>query len=182
MNKVLLLLFALFSANATAAINKWVDQSGQVHYSDQPPPANAKKAQTLPPVVTPEAAPPEKSGEIPATKAGEAPAKAGEAPAKPGEAPAATAPAAPKTPADREAELKKAKQAKEEAAKKAAQEQAVAEANKANCESAQRNLRTLQAGGRIAEIDANGQRYYLTEQDRQQRITKAQQDIATYCK
>ncbi len=169
MKKILLLLLTLLSANALAAINKWVDEHGQVHYSDQPPPANVK-AQKVIPALGPEATQPAKATGTP-----------------PASAPAATttaasAPAAAKTAAERDAELKKAKQAKEEAAKKAAQEQAIADTYKANCENAQRNLRMLQSGMRIAEIDTNGQRYYLSDAQRQERITKAQQDIATYCK
>ncbi|HET7831496.1 MAG TPA: DUF4124 domain-containing protein [Gallionella sp.] len=169
MKKVLLLLFTLLSASALAAINKWVDEHGQVHYSDQPPPANVK-AQKVVPALGPEATQPAKTTGTPAASA---PATT---------TTAASAPAATKTAAERDAELKKAKQAKEEAAKKAAQEQAIADTYKANCENAQRNLRALQSGMRIAEIDANGQRYYLSDQERKQRIDKTQQDIATYCK
>lgn len=40
MGKFLLILSLLASTNAFAAINKWVDDQGRVHYSDQPPPAN----------------------------------------------------------------------------------------------------------------------------------------------
>ncbi|MFY9261147.1 MAG: DUF4124 domain-containing protein [Gallionella sp.] len=29
--------------NTFAALNKWVDEKGKVHYSDQPPPANVQK-------------------------------------------------------------------------------------------------------------------------------------------
>ncbi|MGO8755075.1 MAG: DUF4124 domain-containing protein [Gallionellaceae bacterium] len=36
----------LFGINAHAALNKWVDPSGQVHYSDEPAPTNAN-AQTV---------------------------------------------------------------------------------------------------------------------------------------
>ena len=95
---------------------------------------------------------------------------------------AASAPAAPKTTAEREAELKKAQQAKKEAADKAAKEQARIEAEKANCAAAQQNLRVLQEGMRMVEIDAKGERSYLDDEQRRQRIEKAQQDIKTYCK
>lgn len=36
----------LFGVNAHAALNKWVDANGQVHYSDEPAPTNAN-AQTV---------------------------------------------------------------------------------------------------------------------------------------
>src|SRR5450756_2102569 len=46
MSKFLLILLMLASTNTFAAISKWVDAQGQVHYSDQPPPPEAK-AETL---------------------------------------------------------------------------------------------------------------------------------------
>jgi len=157
MKKFLLILLVLASANAFAGLSKWVDADGKVHYSDQPPPANVK-AKTL--RVTSDAA----------------------APASAGGAAAASAPAAPKTVAEREAELKKAQQAKKEAADRVAQEQARIDAEKANCAAAQQQLRILQEGMRMMDVDANGERYYLNDEQRQQRIEKAQQDIKAFCK
>ncbi len=156
MKTYLTLFLLLCSMNSYAALNKWVDKNGDVHYSDQPPPANVK-AQTLRPI----------GSAVPAAKPSQS---------------AASAPAAAKTVAEREAELKKAQQAKKEAADKAAQEQAQKEANKTNCAAAQQNLRTLQEGTRMVEIDANGERSYLDDAQRQQRTVKAQQDISAFCK
>lgn len=157
MKKFLLILLMLASTTAFAALSKWVDADGKVHYSDQPPPANVK-AKIL--RVTPEAA----------------------APVSASGAAAASAPVAPKTIAEREAELKKAQQAKKEAADKAAQEQARVDAVKADCAAVQQNLRALQEGMRMVEIDAKGERSYLDDEQRRQRIEKAQQDIKAYCK
>lgn len=157
MSKFLLILLMLSSANAFAAISKWVDAQGQVHYSDQPPPPEAK-AETL------------------------RSASGNEGTAGTSGVTAASAPAAPKTIAEREAELRKAQQAKKEAADKAAQKQAATDAVKANCATAQQNLRTLQAGVRMVEIDANGERSYIDDTQRQQRIEKAQQEISNLCK
>lgn len=154
MKNYLLFLLMLSSASAFAGLNKWVDESGKVHYSDQPPPANVK-AKTLRPT----------SGMTAASGVA-----------------AASAPAAPKTVAEREAELKKARQSKKEASDKAAKEQAAAETAKANCAAAQQNLRTLQSGVRMMEIGAGGERSYLGDEQRQQRIAKAQQDVGDFCK
>ena len=151
-NYLLLLLLVLSSAPAFAALNKWVDQNGNVQYSDQPPPANVK-AKTL------------RSGN--STQLPPA---------------AASAPAAAKTYIERDAELKKAQQAKKDAADKATQEQAQTETKKANCATAQQNLRALQEGVRMVEIDANGERSYLDDAQRQQRTTKAQQNVSDWCK
>lgn len=46
MKRCLPIFLLLLSINAHAALNKWVDDEGTVHYSDQSPPPNVK-AQTL---------------------------------------------------------------------------------------------------------------------------------------
>lgn len=152
MKTCLLILLMLSSTNTFAALNKWVDTNGKVHYSDQPPPANVK-AKTLR-----------------STPAAKEPAKAD------------NAPAAPKTIAEREAEWKKDQQSKKETAEKTAQEQAEAGEKKENCAAAQQSLKMLQYGARLSEIDANGERYYLSDEQRQQRIAKAQQAVSNWCR
>lgn len=150
MNRFLLILLALASANAFAEINKWVDEHGQVHYSDQPPPSDIQ-VKTL-----------RTSGENP-DSAGSGTAEA-------------------KTFVEREAELKKEKAEQQSAADKAAEKKAAQDTLKANCLSAQENLRSLQSGARIMQIDANGQRSYLNDTQLQQRIENAQQNVSRYCK
>lgn len=157
MKKYLFILLMLSSTHAVADLSKWVDANGKVHYSDLPPPASVK-AQTLRST----------SGTPPLTSA------SGVA--------ASSTPSAAKTYAEREAELKKAQKAKKDAADKAAQEQAKKDADSANCAAAQQNLRTLQDGIRIVEFGANGERSYMSDEQRQQRIAKAQQNISTSCK
>lgn len=157
MKNLLLILLTLASASSFAGLNKWVDANGKVHYSDQPPPANVKAT-------------------VLRSTSGVAD------PAATGDAAASSAPAAPKTIAEREAELRKAQQAQKEAAGSAAQKQAEAEANKENCSAARKNLSLLQEGMRMMEIDDKGERFYLNDEQRQQRIAKAQQAISTYCK
>lgn len=46
MKRCLPIFLLLLSVSAHGALNKWVDTEGKVHYSDQPPPPNAK-IQTL---------------------------------------------------------------------------------------------------------------------------------------
>lgn len=163
MNKYLLIFLMLAGANAFGAVNKWVDSKDRVHYSDQPPPPDAKAS-----------SPAKTKTPLPASDSEDSAGKSGTVPA--------SAPAAPKTIAEREAELKKSQQAKKEAADKAAQKQANEEVVKANCAVAQQNLRALQDGARMVEIDASGERSYLDDNQRQQRTAKAQQDISAYCK
>lgn len=157
MKKFLLVLLTLASANVFADLKKWTDADGKVHYSDQPPPANVK-AKTL--RTTPV------SGSL-MSASGVA---------------AASAPAAPKTIAEAEMEYKKAQQAKKETAEKAAQEQAKADAIKAQCDAAQQNLQALESGMRLQVLNANGERAYMDDSQRQQNLAKAKQDVSTYCK
>jgi hypothetical protein len=151
MSKTLLILLMLACANSFAAVSKWVDSQGQVHYSDEPPPAEVK-SETLRPTSETEGTAATKTPEM------------------------------PKTIAERAADLKKAQQAKKEAAEKAAQSQAAADAIKANCDNAQQNLKALQSGMRMVEVNAKGENVYIDDKVRQQRLEKSQQDISRYCK
>lgn len=151
MNKYLFFLLVLACTNTFAAISKWVDSDGQVHYSDQAPPSDVQ---------------PKTLRSADDTQASQD----------------ASSVAAPKTLAEREAELKKNEIAKKAAADKAVQQQAAAAAQQANCANAQQNLSTLQSGIRIMETDADGQPGYMDDNQRAQRAAKAQNDISTYCK
>lgn len=134
------LLALLLTLPATAELNKWIDEYGNVIYSDMPPPA-AVKAETL------HSSPP---------------------PAEP---------VAPKAAVSDD---------KAEAAKQAPSRAAVEAENRriaqANCAAAQQNLRTLQSGMRMAEVNEAGEMVYLDDAQRGQRIEKANQDIAEWCK
>lgn len=151
MNKYLVVFLMLACTNSFAAISKWVDSDGQVHYSDQPPPPDVRQ-KTL------------------RTEYGTEDSQS------------ASSAAAPKTLAEREAELKKSALAKKEAAEKDSQKQAAAAVQQANCANAQQNLKTLQSGIRIMATDANGQPGYIDDSERDRRVAKAQGDISTYCK
>ncbi len=151
------LLLAL-ALPAWAQLYKWVDAGGKVHYSDKPPPANAKKEQTLNIRTTP----PE-----PAAPAGEG--QAGEA------KPAATA----LTPAEREMESRRRKVEAEQKQQKAEAEQ---KHMQENCLNAQRRARTYTEAGRIYSVDEKGERVYLDDEARMRNLQDAQQEIAKYCK
>lgn len=96
--------------------------------------------------------------------------------------PSASGVPAIKTAVERASEISKAKQPTKEATEKAAQKQAYEDALKVNCESAKKNLAALNDGIRLVEIDANGERSFLSDEQRQQRTAKAQQDIRENCK
>ena len=87
----------------------------------------------------------------------------------------------PKSYAEREAELKKSKQEKEEVSNRKGQEEAETEERKRNCVAAQQNLRALEEGTRIVTYDANGERTYLDDTAREQRLNDARKVISANC-
>jgi len=87
----------------------------------------------------------------------------------------------PKTVAEREADLKKSKLDKEESVQKKSQENAQAEAKKQNCEAARQNARAIEEGGRLVTYDANGERSYLDDDARAQRLEEARKAISANC-
>jgi hypothetical protein len=87
----------------------------------------------------------------------------------------------PKSYAEREAEMKKAKQGKEEESKKKAEQDAMADAKRHNCEAARQNARNLEAGGRVVTYDAKGERVDLDDSARAQRLEEARKGIKDNC-
>jgi hypothetical protein len=87
----------------------------------------------------------------------------------------------PKSLAEREAELKKSKQSKEEDSKKKAEENAQADAKRRNCEAARQNARSIEEGGRIYSYDEKGERKYLDDSARAQRLEEANKAISANC-
>lgn len=75
----------------------------------------------------------------------------------------------------RDQERQKAQTDKENSAKQAAE-------SKKQCDSAKERLAMLQMGGRIYNMDANGERNYISEEKRQAEIATMQDEVAKYCK
>jgi hypothetical protein len=87
----------------------------------------------------------------------------------------------PKSYTEREAELKKSGLEKEEATKKKEQQDAAAEARKRNCAAARQHARSLEEGTRVFNYDANGERVYLDDDARAQRLEEARKTISADC-
>jgi hypothetical protein len=149
-----LMLFASLSQ----AQYLWIDEKGLKQFSDRPPPPSIPASKILkapgqqpPPalVVSDEAAAP--------------------APA----APAAPAAKAPPTVADRNADFRK--RAKEQAEKdqKAADEAVRTKEKEENCEAARQSKAQLDSGVRISNTGKNGERSYISDEERAQRTVKA---------
>ena len=148
-----LLLLGLISFSAFGAVTKWVDDSGQVHYTDQAPPPDVQTK--LLGVVA--------ASSVPASST------------------SASGVTAPKSLAEREAEFKKAKKMKAENAQKIAKQKEEADAKQKYCEDARINLKSLEDGVRISTYDANGERTLLDDAARQQRIEETRKGILTNC-
>ena len=164
MKNIFLIIFLLLSNNTFAGITKWVDENNQVHYSDQPPPGTTSKkffSDSSADISTQT----ENESELRSTE------EANEELSN-----------EPKTFAEREIELKKARKKKQEAAEKVAEEQANLKINQANCNNARKSLKGLQSGIRMMDIDESGERFYLNDAQRQQRISETQKDISRLCK
>jgi hypothetical protein len=160
MTRYLTLALCLVALPATAELYKWTDESGKVHYSDQPPPASVKKAETIKapkPVV---AAPPPAAGTS-------------------GAKPAATG---PKTAAEQEMEFRKRRLEAAEAEAKAQKDAQVAADKKRTCDQATAQVTALEKGGRVTKPGPNGEQNYLTDQEIAGELAEARKAQATWCK
>jgi hypothetical protein len=143
---------------------KWRDKNG-VQYSDLPPPAGVPEADIL---QRPTAA--TRKGITPVAAASTA---------------ASGAPGlAPKT-VDAELEAKRKKTEEEANAKKKAEEKAeetrVAAAKADNCSRAQAQLRTLDSGVRLAQVNEKGERIVMDDTARASETKRARDMIAQNC-
>lgn len=145
---------------------KWRDKNG-VQYSDLPPPSGVAEQDIL---QRPAAA--SRKGIAPLAAASAAPAASG----APG--------LVPKT-VDSELEAKRRKTEEESNAKKKAEEKAeetrVAAAKADNCSRAQTQLRTLDSGVRLAQMNEKGERIVMDDSARAAETKRAREMIAQNC-
>ena len=96
-------------------------------------------------------------------------------------APATNAPAAQKSVADRELEMRKRQKESQDTSEKTAKDQAAAAEKAKNCDSARRYLQTLESGERISLRDDKGERYFMEDGQRAQETANTRQLIQTNC-
>ena len=159
LNRLLPLLLAALAAHAPAyAQYSWIDDHGTRVFSDRPPPPGTPPSRILKAPRTPTAA--DLFG--PAT-----PAAAPE-PAKP----------APPTLADRDADFRK-RAAQRDADERKAAEDAQRKANMAGqCAAARRTEAYLNSGRRLTDLDDQGQRVVVTEEEKARRLAQARRVLA----
>jgi len=145
---MLMLLLILFTPIAHAAIYKWVDSRGQVHYSGEPATNHASKQLELPPLVTTKPGISKQELDIKAEK-------------------------------QRKAEEKRKQQ--EALRPKPVKPEIPASEKRRLCQQARSDIAGIQSRGQMREINAKGDYVYLTEQQRQQRLSAAKKRQRKYC-
>ncbi|MHB8667011.1 MAG: DUF4124 domain-containing protein [Burkholderiales bacterium] len=141
---------------ASAQMYKWVDSNGGVHYSDKPPPGNAKLENMRPPA-QPDSAPASAEG-------------------------AKKDAAGPKSLAEQEQAFEKRRADEAKAQAEQAKKDAEARVRAENCQRAKAALTNLELGGRQARIDSKGERVFLSDAEIAQATTQARQEVAAACK
>lgn len=157
----LILIFLLVPMLANAQW-VWKDERGQTVVSDEAPPSSVPDSQILhsPSNATSHSAPASTTG-----------ANGGDATQGSG-----------KTDAERQLDFEKQQREAAEAAKKA-QDQAKAQQQAAQrCASLRANVTTLQSGVRITRVNAQGERYFVDDAQRQAEAANAQNEISQHCK
>ena len=141
-------LVALCLPTAAFAQYAWIDEKGARQYSDMPPPASVPQSRIL--------KAPQGATQTP-NAAGERDGGSASAPAEK---------AAPLTTAEQNADFNKRRAERVEQEKKAAEQRKLAADKSRNCERARVNQRAMQSGMRLAATEANGERAYLTDEQR----------------
>jgi hypothetical protein len=154
---VLSALLGLTIALPVAAQWKWRDKSGQMQYSDLPPPSGTAEQDILQrPVPMQQLRP-----AAPASGASAAAAAKG---------------------VDHELEARRRKAEQDQAARQKAEDDRVAAARADNCTRAKSYLRTLDDGMRIARMNDKGEREYLDDQARAEEARRTRAVVASDCK
>ncbi|RJF96287.1 DUF4124 domain-containing protein [Noviherbaspirillum saxi] len=159
---VIVTLLSMGIAGAAQAQYVWLDEKGTKQFSDLPPPVSVppsrilkqpRGARSLEPVAT-----------------------APSASASPG-----NETAAPMTTAEKNAEFRKRQNERAEKEKKASEEAKLASEKMKQCERAREYHRSLESGERISRKDKDGERSYLTDEQRANEIRDAQR-VLSECK
>lgn len=169
-----LLVTALLGCAVVPALAQWqwTDNNGKKVFSDAPPPQEVPDRN----IIKRPAAAAFSSAPKPVSTA----ASATQAPSASAPKPAASTPKP--TGKDLELEKKKAQADADDAAKKKAEEQKQAAARADSCERAKRNLASLQSGTRIAQLNAQGEREFMSDEGRQAEVQRTQGIVNSDCR
>ncbi|MBP1203034.1 pyruvate/2-oxoglutarate dehydrogenase complex dihydrolipoamide acyltransferase (E2) component [Duganella sp. 1411] len=163
-----LVLLALGLPRAALAQYIWIDDKGIKQLSDRPPPPSVPAKRIL--------KAPGKTAFNP--NASPAEADTGGPAADGAERAAAAVPKAPPTVAEREAAFNQRRAERAAAERKAAEDAQQKADVAANCDAARQNQRALDQGMRLANIDKNGERAIMSDQERAELAKKNQKVLA----
>ena len=162
-----LALLALFASLSAQAQWQWLDNTGRKVFSDTAPPASVPEKNIL-----------KRPGAVSATPVTVAsPAPQADAP-KPE---ASKADALKPTGVDAQLEARKKEADEAEAAKKKAEADRLAKARAEVCARAQQNRAALQSGQRIATVNAQGEREFMSDERRASELRRLEGIIRNDC-
>jgi hypothetical protein len=166
LRRVATMLAASVFCCAAHAQYVWLNEQGVKQFSDMPPPASVPKSRVLK----------SPGGDLPSRFAAGGTPKDRESRDS-----AATAPASEKAPmslAEKNAEFQKRRMEQATREKKAADEERLASEKAKNCDQARSYQQALLSGERIARRDKNGERSFMTDEQREQETREAQRILA----
>lgn len=186
-------VLALLPMQAGADTYKCRMLDGKIAYMGQLPMDRSAKCevmfvrkQSVTHTETPPAVAPQPNAGVPAP--GQPPAPLKQAPPAPQNAAAANANPSPqmqKSPEDMALEAKRKQQEAADAQKKAEQEKenklAEQKVKDDNCQKARANMQAYQIGGRISKVNENGERVYLDDNEINQKLAEAREDVSKWC-
>jgi len=145
------LILFAFAGLSSAQQYKWVDKNGRTQYGDHPPPGTKATALKGPP-----------------------------APAAPPAAPAAAAAKGP-GPLTPEEAFRKRQLDAQKARESAEKDQQAASAKADNCSRAKEAARLYESGAPIARADDKGERFFLSDSQRETEMQRARKLVADNC-
>jgi hypothetical protein len=132
----------------------WVDGKGVKQYSDRPPPSDVPASRIL-----------KQPGGVPKAAVEESAQTAEQA-----EPSASAVPKGPVTAFEKNVEFKKRQAEREEREKKSMEKEQLAQEMTKNCNRARDYQRSLDSGERIARLEKNGERVFLSDDQRSQEV------------
>ena len=163
LSTTLCLLLLLSLASGAQAQWKWKDSSGNVQYSDRPPPTGTPEKDIL-------QKPPQRYQPVVVRQFGASAPEAASAPAN-----AASRP-------DAQAQVRQRQQEQEQAAKQKDDERKQAAQKAENCKNAKGQLQMLESGVRVRRTNEQGEPVVLDEKQRADEMQRARAIIASECR
>ncbi|MDB5794682.1 MAG: putative ATPase involved in repair [Noviherbaspirillum sp.] len=164
-------LLALSAASAAFAQYSWLDERGVKQYSDRPAPPGVPQNRIL-------KAPGKTTGS--STPAARPIAETAHDSTGSPSSPATKL--APMTTAEKNADFQRRRAEQAEKQKKSDEEEKMAIARSVNCERAGEYKRVLESGERIVRNDKNGERIFLTDEQRARELRDTRQVIVDDCR